>query len=217
MIQAYAQTPSVAAFEKDAAPNTYRVRRQTGEDVLYADVEQSRYWLLRRENNKPALLSGFNLNEVKGQESTLFSSTLPLAEFECAWQGEKLSVTVPVRFGQLKIWAPEAKSLQVNGKPMPFRKDGDFIVARQREGVAFVIEDSTLFLGMQNQLTVRVMNPTGSAVSGRVKISLPPDWPEHVHSQLDWWGGIVNLLAWNKGPIQRQTFPTPHRRLVGWL
>lgn len=217
LVQAYAQTPNVAAFEKDAAANTYRVRRQTGEDVLYADVEQSRYWLLRRENNKPALLSGFNLNEVKGQESTLFSSTLPLAEFECVWQGDKLSVTVPVRFGQLKIWAPEAKSLHVNGKPMPFRKDGDFIVARQREGVAFVIEDSTLFLGMPNQLTVRVMNPAGSAVSGRVKISLPPDWPEHVHSQLDWWGGIVNLLAWNKGPIQRQTSPAPHRRLVGWL
>ncbi len=217
LIQAYEQAPTVNEFEKNAAPNLYRVRRGASEDILFAEVDQTRYWLLRRENGKPALLSGFNLNEVKWEEVTLLSSALPLDKFECTWQGEKLAVIAPARFGQFKIWAPDTKSVIINDAPSPFQREGDFIRLRQNDGVAMVTADTTLFLGMQNQLSIRVMNPAAGAISGQVKISLPPDWPEHVQSQLDWWGGIVNLLAWNKGPIQRQTSPTPNRRSVSWI
>jgi hypothetical protein len=217
LIQAYAQTPTVSAFEKNAAANTYRVRRAASDDVLFAEIEQSRYWLLRQEGGKPASVSGFNVSEVKWEQATLFSSTLPLNKIECAWQGEKLSVIAPDRFGQIKIWAPETKSVEINGQPSPFQREGDFIFLRQHTGVAIGVEDTTLFLGMQNHLSIHVMNPTSRAISSQVKISLPADSPELVRSQLDWWGGIVNLLAWNKGPVQRQTFPIPNRRSASWI
>lgn len=217
LVHAYQSTPAVSEFEQTAAPHTYRVRHAQGEDILFAEVEQSRFWLLRHAANQPTLLAGFNVNEVKWQEATLVSSPLPLEKFECAWQGEKLALLAPEQFGRLKIWAPAARAVQMNGKPVTFRREGDYVIVRQSEGVALAIPDTTLFLGMPNQLKIRVLNPTARPVSGRIKLSLPADWPEHVNSQLDWWGGIVNLLTWNKGPIQRQTQPVASRRLVGWL
>ncbi|MGH7491639.1 MAG: sugar-binding protein [bacterium] len=217
LVQTYAQAPTVSEFEKDPAPHTYRVRRAASEDILFADIPQSRYWLYRHEGGKPVLLSGFNLHEVKWETAILFSSTLPLGKFECSWQGEKLSITAPARFGQIRIWAPAIKSVEINGSPSLYQREGDFLLLRQNDGVAMVVEDTTLFLGMQNQLSIRVMNPSDRPISGQVKISLPADWPEHESSQLDWWGGIVNLLAWNKGPIQRQTFLTPKRRALSWI
>ncbi|MDZ7269609.1 MAG: heparinase II/III family protein [candidate division KSB1 bacterium] len=217
LIHAFQPTPAVSAFDKTEAANTYRIHHARGEDILFAEVVRSRYWLLRRTADHPTLLAGFNLNEVKWRETTLFSSPLPLEKFECAWQGEKLVLLAPAQYGRLKLWAPAAKVVHLNGKPVTFRREGDYVIVRQPEGVVLQIADTTLFLGMKNQLTIRVLNPTGRPVSGRVKLSLPADWPEQVRSQLEWWGGIVNLPAWNKGPVQRQAQPVANPRYVGWL
>jgi len=217
LLHAYTQKPATASFAKAEAPHTYLVSHANGEDRLFADVENSVYWILRRENNKPVMLSGFGLREIKSGEMTVFSTEVPLAKFECMWQDDKLLVVMPEQFGQIKIWAPAVKTVEVNGQPFPFQKDGDFIFLRQPSGVVISPEDSTLFLGMKNNVTVRVWNPTDRPVTGRVQLALAPDWQERVQSQLTWWGGVVNLKAINKGPLQRQTFPAVNRQKVRWL
>jgi hypothetical protein len=217
LIHADATAPTISNFEKGSAPNTYRVLRPQSEDLLYADVINSVYWILQQESNRPILLSGFGLREIKLGEMTLFSTELALSQFECVWENEKLSVMLPERFGQVKIWAPSVKTIEVNGQPFPFQRDSDFILLRQPSGMVISPEDSTLFLGMKNNLTIRVWNPTDPPVTGQVRLSLPRDWKERVHSQLTWWGGIVNLKAKNKEPIRRKMFPAEYRQDALWL
>jgi hypothetical protein len=220
LIHAYAHEPTATDFEKVTTPNTYRVRRSKGEDLIFAEVSRSVYWLVRKEEDKPTLLSGFGIKEVKLGEVTLFSSDFPLSELKCRWQDKKLSVVTLSQFSHVKIWAPEVDSVELDGKPFPFQKSGDFVRLRQRSGVAIEIvspEDSTFFLGMKNRLTVRVWNPADHPITGRVKLALSGDWRERVHSQLTWWGGVVNLKAMNKGPIRRKTFPSQYRHEASWL
>ncbi|MDZ7292535.1 MAG: heparinase II/III family protein [candidate division KSB1 bacterium] len=217
LIHAYAPTPIIVDFEKGKEPNTYRVRRLHDEDVLFADVANSRYWVLHKEKNMPVRFSGFGVREITSAETTLLSTALPLAKIECVWQGDKIAVELPEYFGQVKIWAPNVNIVELNGKPAAFQRDGEFVLLRQPSGVVIAAEDSTLFLGMKNNLTVRVWNPTDRPVTGRVHLSLPRNWKERVHSQLTWWGGIVNLKATNKGPIQRKIFPAHYRQEARWI
>ena len=67
--------------------------------------------------------------------------------------------------------------------------------------------DSTLFLGRKNCITVTVWNPGNSLSRDRRPSDSLRIGQERVQSQLTWWGGIVNLLAINKGPVERLTFP----------
>jgi hypothetical protein len=220
LIQAYAKEPTVTDFEKSAGPHNYLVRRQKGEDILYADVPHSTYWVLRKEKNKPILLSGFGIKEVKAEEALLFASDFPLAEFECQWRKAQLSIVAASQFGRLKILAPSVKTVELNGKQISFQREGDFVLLRQADGVAIEMvspKDSTIFLGKMNQVTIRVWNPTDRPITGGIKLSLSRDWHERVQSQLAWWGGIVNLKATNKGPIQRKTFPAQYRQDAGWI
>ena len=77
--------------------------------------------------------------------------------------------------------------------------------------------DSILFAGRSNRVLVTVSNPTPTPVRGKVTIHLAADWKQRMQSQLGWWGGIVNLLATNKGPVERRTFPVAFRQTAEWI
>jgi len=77
--------------------------------------------------------------------------------------------------------------------------------------------DSILFAGRRNRVVVKVWNPGAQAVRGKATITLPHDWKQQMQSQLEWWGGIVNLLATNKGPVERRTYPVAYRQTTEWI
>lgn len=220
LIQAFSDAPAVVGIEKGVEPNTYRVLRHEGEDILYADVPHSVYWVLRKDGDKTTFLSGFGLKEVKDGKVVLISSDFPLSEFQCRWEEEKLTVIAPPQFGQIKILAPGITKVQLGGKPYAFRKDRDYLIIRQGVGVTIEFvspQDNTLFSGMKNPVTVRVWNHESSPLGGRITLSLSTDWRQQVQSQLTWWGGVVNLKATNKGPVSRKLYPTVYRKDANWI
>ena len=56
-------------------------------------------------------------------------------------------------------------------------------------------------------LLVQVSNYTNKPITDRIKFRLAENWQEQVESQLNWWGGIVNLKTTNKIPPQKKYFP----------
>ena len=145
---------------------------------------------------------------------------------------------------RIKIFAPRSDTVYLNGVPSQFKREGDYIVLNFLSGVALSLSsagnldetpgghdeangdatggatvriDSTLFLGKDNTLIIEVLNPGSTPLGGRVTISLPPGWRERMESQVNWWGGIVNLVATNKGPVERRALPSDHRRDGSWL
>jgi hypothetical protein len=220
LIQAYSGKPSVVGFEKGSAPLSYHVQREDGEDILYADVEHSVYWVVKTAGDRPTLAAGVNLKEIRSGDVTLVDSDLPLSEFECRWHRETLSLMLPAQFARLKVWAPSIRRVERDGRAIAFERDSDYVLIRQLSGVSLEVvspEDGNLFLGRKNPVTIRVRNSMNIPAFGQVALSLQGSWLERVGSQLNWWGGIVNLKATNKGPIQRTAYPTEFRKDVKWI
>ncbi|MCK5572450.1 MAG: hypothetical protein KAJ12_06800, partial [Bacteroidetes bacterium] len=120
----------------------------------------------------------------------------------------------------MKIWAPQVSSVTLNGVQTPHTREGEYIVVGQSSRIVMAVSssnDSLLFLGKNNVVVVKVWNPTEETVKGSVKIKLAADWKERAHSQLTWWGGIVNLLATNKEPAEQTVFPTEYTRDASWI
>jgi len=60
----------------------------------------------------------------------------------------------------------------------------------------------TLFQGTRDTLLFTVKTRTGG-LRGVVHAMAAPGWTERTESELHWWGGIVNLVATNKRPVER--------------
>ena len=220
LFQAYDQAPTVTSFEKGNDGGTYFVRGETGTDIIHVDIDHSVYWVLRSKESKPLSFSGFNIKEIQSENRVLVTADFPLSRIECRWSGEKLEVTLPENFSRVRVRAPEAAFLTVNGSETPVHRDGDFVVLERQSGIAIEIvtpSDSTVFIGTKNRLTVRVWNPSNDPVEGRVTLTLSKDWQERISSQQNWWGGIVNLKAKNKGPIERTIVPADNKTDASWI
>ncbi len=223
LIQAYGQNAAVTLFSDGTTPGSYIVERGKEKDLVYADISRSIYSIVRQKDGVPAFAAGFNVREIWFGEEKLVTSPSRLESIQCTWTGRALAVVTRDRPDQLKIRGARADSVYVNGVPVRFRKEGDYVFIHRDSGIALSVSSpdgapaSTLFLGRKNTLSIDVMNAGEHIVEGKVTVSLAPDWRERVQSQVQWWGGIVNLVATNKGPVERRTFPAGLRNEASWL
>ena len=77
--------------------------------------------------------------------------------------------------------------------------------------------DSLLFIGRTNAVKVKVWNRGTTPLTGIAHINLAGDWKQRMESQLEWWGGIVNLVATNKGPVERPVSPIKYMKDASWI
>ncbi len=220
LFQAFRDSLFVIHFEKSDTPNHYLVFRTNGVDEIQTDLENSIYYVLRKEQDQPTLLAGFGLTEVVSNEIQILNAQIALKQFECHWKKDKLSITTVDDFGRVKIFAPQINKIELNDRLFPFERDGDYVILTQDSGIAINLiapTDSLLFQGIQNKLLVQVSNYTDQAITDQIKFRLAANWQEQVESQLDWWGGIVNLKATNKIPPLKKLFPEAYRKDVRWI
>jgi hypothetical protein len=207
-------------FRKGDRAGEYIV--QTGDtlDLMSIDVEHSVYWTTRRVRGGLSRIAGFNVREVRDGSGVLLSLPSPIANIQCTWSSTDFALIAPREFIRAEIRSPEVAAVTLNGKPVAFQRRGDFIVITQSDHIAMSVtstRDSILFAGRSNRVLVTVSNPTPASVRGAVTIRLAPDWKERMTSQLGWWGGVVNLLAINKGPVERLTSPSVFRQTTEWI
>ena len=220
LIEAYTDKPSATVFSKGETPGSYVVRCGDGTDFFHADVALSSYYLIRDHQGTPTLLAGFNVRNIRHRKDTLLASVLPLSQVQCSWDGSSLDIVVPERFSRLRILAPEASRLTVNGMGWSFRRDGMYIIIDQKPVVAMTVTlpcDTLLFAGMANRIEATIVNYGTTSVKGKVRLTLSHDWLQRMKSQLAWWGGIVNLVATNKGPVERTVGAGGYREDAAWI
>ncbi|HTY57244.1 MAG TPA: sugar-binding protein, partial [Bacteroidota bacterium] len=194
------------------------------------------YSIVREVKGSAVLAAGFNVEKIMDGPSALVDCPVPLGYIQCKWNGNALDVIVdeseqnfvyayprdlpPV----MNVYAPRAESVTVNGARARYTRDGDHLLLHfpsrvklslsnpanvDGEGGAIVTIDSALIAGEKNTLYVDVLNGGDTPVTGTLRFSLAPDWKEQVQSQLGWWGGIVNLVPTNKGPLERRSLVSP--------
>jgi Carbohydrate family 9 binding domain-like/Heparinase II/III-like protein/Alginate lyase len=220
LVHAYAGTPTVTGFRKGREPFTYIIQKDGAEDIVYCDVAESKYALLRSTGDRPALFAGFNVDSLRWKDITLFRSLFPLGHIECAWHGDTLLVSTVERFGEIRIHARNVKQVMCNGRSLPFRTEGVSVVIQQPAGIAVTVttpHDSVVFAGYPDTVDIAVWNFSGKRTEMKASLALHANWLEHVTSQLTWWGGVVNLIASNKKPVTRTVWPAEYSMDMRWL
>ena len=241
LIHAYGKSPTVTAFRNGPEPGSYIVERGNEKDIIRADVGKCVYSIVREKDGMSTFAAGFNTGGLwrggRGESPIIFPFPDP-GSFQCRWTGRMLTVTLNYgAFGgaaneaapACMVFAPAADSVSVNGVPRQYERVGAYV---DMGGVfnsmkssfspyipyrgSIILPDSLLFLGRNNSINVTLPDMTHTAMF-KAAISLNPDWQERVQSQVSWWGGMVNLVASNKGPVERRTFPSGYRKEASWI
>ncbi len=221
LVQAFTTAPVARTLKKGAGANAYIVEREDGaSDVFQIDVDRSRYALVREKNGVVPFAAGFNVQEIRHGGAPLFSAAFPLERIQCTWAEGTLTILTQERFGRVRVLAQQATRVIVNGTQQDFTRDGSYIVLEQHSTVAMSVTspcDSLLFLGRTNPVEVKIWNHGKSPLAGTVRIALAPDWQQRVRSQIDWWGGIINLVPTNKVAVERTVYPSRYAGGASWL
>jgi hypothetical protein len=208
LIHAFRGTPGVRQIEP--VPGGYRIDHAAGVDEVFADVRNRWYGMIRHSGGKILALAAYGMSEMTWGKDTLFRSPHVLASLRCRWQGDTLSISADEPLVRLAVRSPATRVLNVNGRPLPFRREGEMVVLRSATGPVLDWAGrgaDTLHPGMNGQLTVRVFNPTGDTLRGPVTLMLESDWAERVRSQREDWGGVTNLLPLHKNATERLLSP----------
>lgn len=220
VMHAYHDEPFVKTVLKPSE-SEYEVVHNAGKDRIFADVRTSRYSLVRVRNNAIAAAAGFNVKEIKSDGVAIVASDIILPSIECRWEGTRLVVHAESEYVSLKILAQGATTIVLNGKESAASVIDGYVVLRQTAKPVLDLSavGESLYQGRTNVVSVDVWNPTKDTLRGSVTIRLSEDWDERVRSQMDWWGGVVNLLPLNKGTVRRiiapSEFPVDDRWISG--
>ncbi len=220
LIQPYDTATSVLKFESTGEQGTYRVVRGGSEEIMHADTDSLRFWLVRMAGGRPAEMTAFNTERVLTGGLEILSAPIRLKSISCRWVRDSLVIEAPSAYGLIRVYAPSARWVVVNGRPAEFMRRWEKVVLWDPGRTALVAgtrSNDTLFLGMRNMIAGRVLGSQDSSGQSIPKIQLPSDWSQRLESQLRWWGGIVNLKAVNKGPVSRTIAPDRFRTDPSWL
>jgi hypothetical protein len=156
----------------------------------------------------------------RGGREIILSSRIRLASLQCSWRDSLLDIIAPPQFDRVRVRAPGITRVLLNGVPSSFTRIGNDVVVTQNNRFTITLQsprDTMIFLGRRNSVRIAVCNPTGQSVTDKVTIQLGVDWRQRMHSQLSWWGGIVNLMAINKGSVERTVFPSTYAENAAWI
>jgi hypothetical protein len=220
LLQVSRTPPEATVFQESGTPGAYRVTRGGMSDDIYTDIGRSQYRVLRKVDGHPSFFAGFNVQEVHDGPEVLLSSRIPLASLQCSWKDTLLDLVIPQQFDRVRIRAPRASQVLLNGATSAFTRAGDDVIVSQHRRPTMTLpspRDTVLFLGRSNPVRVTVSNPAGTSVTGKLTVLLANDWQQRMHSRLSWWGGIVNLVATNKGPVERTIYPSTYTESPAWV
>jgi hypothetical protein len=243
LIHAYEKSPAITSFTSGPELGSYIIRHGNETDIIYADAGNSVYSIVREKDGVPEFAAAYNVKELRAGSQFIFASSVLLESIQCAWNGRTLIVKVNegtfkydtsrsrhATGRELYVWTSLVDSVSVNGEMVSSHEQD--LISIPWSPVAFLrIEDfssgrhfdknpgrgSVLFAGMSNTLSVGVTNAGGDTLRGKLEFAPVDGWRERTQSQSVWWGGIVNLVAVNKYPAERQTSPSQYTVDSTWF
>jgi len=173
-------------------------------DTLHADVEKSTYSVIRMNGSTAQFAAGFNIDKIEYKNKIFFTSKIRLSKIQFKYEGDTLLIETGNYFGEIKILNYKIRSVILNGKESKFITEGKYVVIKEPNPLTldFSVMDRRVFRGKTNNIKVNLYNNSGEDKSVNVKIRMRNNWKEKIKNQVEWWGGIVNLIPDNiKAPL----------------
>lgn len=219
LFHVFRNAPTVSEFNQEEG-NSYRIRHADGEDRIVGDPKTKSLSMIRRLAGNVTLVSGFGVTDISDRGTRLLQSVSRLERIECVWKGDTAHIILPSSFVGIRLRAPGIRYLYLNGSPAQFRREGAEIVFENTTDPCVEIvspNGSPVYLGEPAGVELRIWNPTSLPVESTIRLQFSPDWRERVRSQVEWWGGVTNLLPLHKYSWERRVYPASLDTERDWL
>jgi len=224
LIEAFKAKPIVTGFKRKPESNDYIVTIGDEVHTITADIKGNKYNLIKTKEGKLKQISAFNYESLADETGkVLFKSDFPIESIDISYGEDEVIVKSPDEFGKINIYSPQISHIVINGAHIKFERiaGDDYCHLKQKKGITVkLIEpvNNKIFLGERNKIRFQLFNYGEGEVKIEAGLKLAEGWPEKIHSQIDYWGGIVNLVATNKTDIRKVISPAiPKEFLADWV
>jgi len=129
-------------------------------------------------------------------------------------------VIAPRQFSSVKILAPNISNVTLNGTQSSFSREGEYVVVRQSEQLAITVSAAARQLAVpwkKESGHGESVEPNGQSHHGKSHTQTLKRLAATNRESVDVVGGIVNLIATNKGPVERKIFPVDFSKDAKWI
>ncbi|MFH1230172.1 MAG: sugar-binding protein [Planctomycetota bacterium] len=220
LIECFKDKPHVTNFTKKLENNIYIVTISDEVHTIFADVDGKKYSVIKTKAGQLKQVSAFNTKSLLDDAGKiLVSADFILDYLDITYEKDEVIIKVPAEFGQIKVYSLEISHFVINGEHIKFQREAgqDYCSLTQRNNQVAVKliepQDNKIFLGLGNKVQLGFYNYGDKPVQVQAGLQLADGWEEKIQAQLDYWGGIVNLIATNKTDVCKVIYP---RRPTGF-
>lgn len=224
VIEAFKDKPSVTGFRRKAGSDTYIVTIGDEVHTIKADVKGKTFSVIKMKAGKLIQISVLNSKEIADEAGkVLFKADFTLESVDIRYEEDQVIVKADTDFGKINIYSPEISHIVINGKHIKFERiKGDDYCQLKQNGITAIKliapPNNKIFLDGGNMIGFQLFNYGENELSVEAGLKLADGWQEKIQSQLDYWGGIVNLVATNKSDIKKVIFPAiPKEFSADWI
>jgi hypothetical protein len=169
----------------------YRIQLLDGDtyECQFDELTDGAWITQRAQDGRLREASGFGVATIPG----VVDADFPLEHLYLRIDGDRADLSVPDRFGQVRILAPNVERVSVNGAVPAASRE-----VRQQPGAWADAEHTDIFCGIASRLELAIHNYRDEPLSGPLDITLPPDW-ERINApaqvEIPPWSSVVCPIA----------------------
>jgi len=190
---------------------TFTITANSFIDTLLIDSKNSQFSIIRYDNNDSFRFAvGFNTNRIEKKHAMSITSECDVKKIKIQKIENILYIEVENGYRTLKIKGLKGDKIFLNGELIYHKIIDDIIIIEEKNKIEFKIKDkdNKLFRGFKNTINFDLFNYSSEDKSIIVTFKLAENWYEKVKNQIEWWGGVVNLLPENKKCYYEQISPS---------
>ncbi len=177
----------------------FEVKFNDAVDYIYTDIKESKYYFLRSEKGILKKIAGFNVEAIRYLGVSVFSVKQRVEKFCLLFENDILNIEISNNYGEIKIMDKSVKTVILNGAEKEFVSENGFITIREEEKVIVDLSriNKKAFRGFENYIAINLINNSNDSQTVSIRSNLAGNWQDVVKGQVEWWGGVVNLIADN--------------------
>jgi len=190
---------------------TFTITANSFIDTLLIDSKNSQFSIIRYDNNDSFRFAvGFNINRIEKENKLSIETENYVNKIKIQNINNTLYIDIENGYRTLRIKGLTTNKIFLNDELIQYTTIDDLIIIEEKNKLEFRIKDKqkNLFRGIKNTINFELFNSSSEDKNVIITFKLAENWYDKVKSQIEWWGGIVNLIPENKKCYYDQISPS---------